>query len=498
MSLTITTVFIGTAIFAALWTFLTSTVFSQRKNLIVSYLQNFSGGFFIFSGIVKAVDPLGTSYKMVDYFTEFETTFAETWMSFIAPLFPFLSNYSTGFSVFMIVLEVVLGIMLLIGSNNKLASWLFFLIVGFFTFLTGFTALTGYVPEGINFFDFGNWGAFKETNMKVTDCGCFGDFLKLEPFTSFKKDLILLIPAFVFLFRTKDMHTIFSPKLRTGLVVGSIAAFSLYCFSNYVWDIPGQDFRPFRVGVDIKKQKALEEESMANAPVFYNLTHKETGEVKENLSMNEFLALYKDPTFQKDKYETDQTTAKPEIPQTKISEFGVESLEGNEISQELLDQQGYSLMYVCYTLGYEQGEKTMMVADTSFLVDTVGTPGTAEFQMVKKIDKITQRKETVTDYIFTDEYKSRFTDVVNPFAKAAQAAGVNVYAIAGKAGENVIKDFSAEVEASYPIHMADDILLKTIVRSNPGIVLLKDGAVVKKWHVKRLPSFEEIKAEYIK
>jgi hypothetical protein len=88
--------------------------------------------------------------------------------------------------------------------------------------------------------------------------------------------------------------------------------------------------------------------------------------------------------------------------------------------------------------------------------------------------------------------------LVNPFSEAAQKAGVKVYAIAGGAGESVIRDFSDEIQATYPIYMADDILLKTIVRSNPGIVLLKDGKVIQKWHYKKLPSFDEVKVEFIK
>lgn len=493
--MTITKVFIYTAIVAILLTAYTYIIKKQNKSLVVSYLQNFSGAFFIFSGLVKAVDPLGTAYKMVDYFTEFKYTFEATWFSFIAPIFPFLSKYANGFSVFMIVLEIVLGFMLIMGTKNRLSSWIFFLVVGFFTFLTGFTALTGYVPEDVNFFSFGEWGAFDKNNMKVTDCGCFGDFLKLEPFTSFKKDLLLLIPAFIFLFRTKDMHRIFTPKIRNGVALAGIALFSFYCFSNYIWDIPGNDFRPFRVGVDVAAQKTLEEESMAAAPINYQFTNKETGEVTM-MNMDQYIKQYKD--FPAEKFDRKDIPEEPDVPQSKISEFAVQNIGGNEITDEILTNQGYSLMYVCYTLGYSQGEKTVMVGDTSWLVDTVGTPGTAEFQMVKKVDKITQRQVTATDYIFSEEYKNRFVETVNPFAEAAQKAGVKVYAIAGKAGADVINDFREEINLSYPMHMADDILLKTIVRSNPGIVLLKDAKIIKKWHYKRLPSFEEVQAEFIK
>lgn len=493
--MTLTTIVIWVAAISVVLTGITSQIFKQNKSLWVSYLQNFCGAFFIFSGWVKAADPLGTSYKLVDYFTEFESVFSETWISFITPIFPFFSEHSVAVSLSVIVLEIVLGVMLIIGAKNRLSAWLFFGIVVFFTFLTGFTALTGYVPEGVNFFSFGDWGAFNKNNMKVTDCGCFGDFIKLEPFTSFKKDLVLLVPAIIFLFKTKDMHSIFNAKTRNIITLASIGLFTVYGLSNFVWDIPSNDFRPFRVGVNIRDQKALEEESMMNAATNYVYTNKETGEV---ISLNEaeYIKQYKD--FPKDKFDMKQVTEDPEIPHSKISEFSVEDLNGNQVTEELLNEEGYSLMYVCHKLGYTQGEKNIMVPDTSWLVDTVGAPGTEDFQLVKKVDKVSSHEETVTDYKFKTEYKNRFQELVNPFAEAAQKSGVKVYAIAGGAGEAVINDFKEEVKASYPIYMADDILLKTIVRSNPGIVLLKDGKILQKWHYKQLPNFDEVKAEYIK
>lgn len=493
--MTLTTIVIWVAAISVLLTGITSQIFKENKSLWVSYLQNFCGAFFIFSGWVKAADPLGTSYKLVDYFTEFESTFSETWMSFIAPIFPFFSQYSVGVSLFVIVLEIVLGIMLIMGAKNRLAAWLFFGIVVFFTFLTGFTALTGYVPDGVNFFSFGDWGNFDKNNMKVQDCGCFGDFIKLEPFTSFKKDLALLIPAFIFLFKTKEMHSIFTPKIRNIVTLASIGIFTLYGLSNFVWDIPGNDFRPFAVDVNIREQKTLEEESMMNAPTNYVYTNNETGEVT-SLNEAEYIKQYKD--FPKDKFTMKQVTDDPEITPSKISEFSVEDVNGNEVTEELLNESGYSLMYVCYKLGYSEGEKTIMVADTSWLVDTVGTPGAEDFQLVKKVDNISSHEEKVKDYIFKPDYKNRFEGIVNPFAEAAQKSGVKVYAIAGGAGAAVVHDFKEEVKATYPIHTADDILLKTIVRSNPGIVLLKDGKVLQKWHYKKLPNFDEVKAEFIK
>ena len=89
----------------------------RTENLFWTFLQHSCGVWFIFSGLVKAVDPIGTAYKMQDYFREFENTFAGLTNSLkgLAPLFPWLSKYSTGFSITMIVLEIALGVMLIMG-----------------------------------------------------------------------------------------------------------------------------------------------------------------------------------------------------------------------------------------------------------------------------------------------------------------------------------------------------------------------------------------------
>ena len=133
----------------------------------------------------------------------------------------------------MIVFEIALGLMLLLGHKPKFTSWAFLILVLFFTFLTGFTYLTGYVSDGVNFFSFSDWGAYKDTNMKVTDCGCFGDFIKLKPKTSFLKDVFLLIPGFYFLFKPSHMHQLFSRNIRNILVVLTVVGITFYCFSNY-------------------------------------------------------------------------------------------------------------------------------------------------------------------------------------------------------------------------------------------------------------------------
>ena len=109
--------------------------------------------------------------------------------------------------------------MLLLGHRTKLTSWAF-LLAG--SFLYGIDRF--YIPDRVCskrrklLLIFLQWGPYTETNMRVTDCGCFGDFIKLVPKISFFKDLVLLVPAFYFVFRHKDMHQLFTPKYVLSLI----------------------------------------------------------------------------------------------------------------------------------------------------------------------------------------------------------------------------------------------------------------------------------------
>ena len=179
--MTIVSLFLYVAIAALALSGLISRFKLDKFSFVENFIQNFAGILFIFSGFVKAVDPMGTAFKMEQYFTAFEDTCKGSFLKILAPIFPVLSNMSLGFSVFMIVLEIVLGIMIIIGYRRQLSAWLFLIIMVFFTILTGFTYLTGFVPSDANFFEFSKWSEYNKNQMRVTDCGCFGDFLKLEP-----------------------------------------------------------------------------------------------------------------------------------------------------------------------------------------------------------------------------------------------------------------------------------------------------------------------------
>lgn len=470
------------------------------KNLLMSFLQNFCGALFIFSGWVKAMDPLGTAYKMEQYFDEFYTTFEGTWFSFIAPLFPVFSKYAIWFSVFMIVFEIVLGVMLLIGARTKFTAWAFFLLVAFFTFLTGFTYLTGYVPNGVNFFQFAGWGEFNENNMKVTDCGCFGDFIKLKPKVSFFKDVFLLFPSLFFLFKHKDMHQLFSKPIRNGLVVLSTIGLLLYCFSNYVWDLPHTDFRPFKKGADVRAVREKEEASMAAVQITdWKLQHKESGEiltVPNAEYMSNYTAKYKGV------YEVlEQISSKPEIEPTKISEFEITDLEGYDLTEDIIYKEEPHFLIVNYMLKGKPSVETQIVKDSVFVSDTVVTldpeSGIEDTSVVKRFDRIVENEKRIVNQNWNTAYIKKHKEKLKPFTDAAKAAGIDVLMAIGKSDPEAINDFNEATGLDINYGMADDILLKTIVRSNPGVVLWKDGKILDKWHIKKLPEFEEVKKKYL-
>ncbi len=500
--MTLSTLLLWIGLVAIILTALIGLVFKKHKSWIMTFLQNYCGVLFMVSGMVKAVDPLGTAYKMEQYFDEFYTTFEGTWFSFLAPMFPALSEKAIWFSVFMIVFEIVLGVMLVLGMRTKFTSWAFLLLVGFFTFLTGFTYLTGYVPQDVNFFQFGKWAAYNPNNMKVTDCGCFGDFIKLVPKTSFFKDVFLMIPAIYFVFKHKDMHQLFSPKVRTGIAGLTLVGLIFYCMSNYVWDLPKFDFRPFNKGKDVRTVREAEDEAMAAVQITdWQLEHRETGEVII-VPNSEYLSNYSTKYNKKIYKVLEQIKGKPSIEPTKISEFEITDLRGNDITEDILLDESAHFLIVNYQLKGDPQRSKKMIKDSIFRMDTVVVMDPAtykeEVSIVKALDTIVDKEITLIDQNFDKAYIQKHTEVLKPFTDAAKAAGLTVRMAIGKSDPEAIGQFNEQTNLDLEYGMADDILLKTIVRSNPGVVLWKNGQIVDKWHIKKLPKFETVQQQHLK
>ena len=197
--------------------------------LAVKAVQIIVGFLFIVSGLVKANDPIGLSYKMQEFFELWSEGFAPG--SFVASSLASLHSASLGLSIFMITLEIVAGVALLLGWKKKFIIWLLLLLIVFFTFLTGYAYLSG----------------------KFTNCGCFGDCLPITPFTSFLKDIALLALIVFLLIGQKWIKPDFTPAIRTALLVLSLVLSLLlqwYVLNN----LPLADCLPFKTGNNLPVQ----------------------------------------------------------------------------------------------------------------------------------------------------------------------------------------------------------------------------------------------------
>jgi uncharacterized membrane protein YphA (DoxX/SURF4 family)/peroxiredoxin len=188
---------------------------------IAHFSRIFVGVIFIFSGLIKLNDPVGTEIKLEEYFDVFATDFPT-----MAGFWHFWVPYALYVSIFLCALELVLGVCLLVQYKLKTASWILLATVIFFGFLTFYSA----------YFD------------KVTDCGCFGETIKLKPWTSFIKDMVLLFFILIILWQ----RTIFSDK-KTGIWVIAATVFCLFLGIYAVKYLPPHDGLPYAIGQDIPK-----------------------------------------------------------------------------------------------------------------------------------------------------------------------------------------------------------------------------------------------------
>ncbi|HEV7347213.1 BT_3928 family protein [Telluribacter sp.] len=180
------------------------------------------GVIFIFSGLIKLNDPVGTQIKLEEYFEVFATDVPALHDFFMA-----LVPFALYLSVFLCAAEVILGVALLVSYKPKTVSWLLLIIIVFFTFLTFYSA----------YFN------------KVTDCGCFGDAIKLKPWTSFGKDIFLLVLILIILWQRHQFRA-----MPTGIIVVAATVLSLGIAFYAIRHLPILDLLPYRVGANIPQQ----------------------------------------------------------------------------------------------------------------------------------------------------------------------------------------------------------------------------------------------------
>lgn len=357
---------------------------------------------FVFSGYVKAIDPLGLQYKLQDYLGALS-------LQACVP-----DSVTLGISVLLSALEFSLGIFILFAIRRRVVTRLALILMVCLTLVTVWVAVAN----------------------PVSDCGCFGDALKLTNGQTLAKNVALLLCAVVLSQWPLGMVRFISRSnqwIAINFTILFIFLTSLYC----LYTLPIFDFRPYHVGANILK--GMEIPPGAPQPQF-----ETTFVMEKNGERREFsLENYPDSTWQFIDSKTVQTKAGYVPP---IHDFSIQLAEGDDITEEVLSRKGYLFLLISTHLGQ---------ADDSNFGD---------------IDQI---------YEYAQQEKIPF------------------YCLTASS-EKEIQHWEDITGAEYPFCMTDETTLKTIIRSNPGLLLLKDGTIIRKWSHNRLPDSEELKGPLAK
>lgn len=369
---------------------------NKGKYILVNVCRLLTALTFILSGFVKAIDPLGTQYKLQDYATALH-------MGHLLPDWLTLSA-SVGLSA----IEFTLGLLLLFAIHRRLTSRVALCFMVLMTLVTV-------------------WIAFWEP---VKDCGCFGDALPMTGKESLLKNVVLLACTCV-VARWPLQMVRFISKSNQWIVVNYtilfILAISLWC----LYFLPLFDFRPYHIGADLPAGMTVPEgEQLPQFETTFIL--EKDGEQKEFT-----LADYPDSTWTFIDSRTVQVAEGYEPP---IHDFSIEEREtGDDITDSVLHDPGYTFLLIAPNLA--------RASDTNF----------------GEIDQL---------YEYAREH------------------GYPFYCLTAS-GDDAIERWRDLTGAEYPFCMTDETTLKTIIRSNPGLLLLKGGVVLNKWSHNRLPSIDQ-------
>ena len=354
---------------------------------------------FIFSGYVKAIDPLGTLYKLKDYAAAMSLNgLLPDWVL-------------VGVAIALGALEFALGVFMLFAVRRHVVSRITL------AFMTAMTVLTLWIFVAD----------------PVKDCGCFGDALKLTNGETLLKNIVLSACAALVAWRPVDMARFISRSnqwIVRYYTVAYIVITSIYC----LYTLPIFDFRPYHVGMNIKQGMEIPEG--AEQPEF-----ESTFLLRKNGETREFtLDNYPDSTWEYVDTRTVQTKKGYEPP---IHDFALTSCDtGEDITEQVLTKKGYTFLLVSPRLA---------VADDSNFGD---------------IDQI---------YEYAEEN------------------GADFYCVTASANDE-IERWRDLTGAEYQFCNADETTLKTMIRSNPGLMLLKDGTIIDKWSHNALPQTDDLTA----
>nr|WP_299345304.1 BT_3928 family protein [Allomuricauda sp.] len=351
------------------------------------------GVLFIISGLIKLNDPVGFSFKLEEYFSQGVLDL------------PFLMPFALTISIFVVIVEVVLGIFLLIGFRPKFTVWSLLLMIVFFTFLTFYSA----------YFN------------KVTDCGCFGDAIKLTPWESFTKDVILLALILILFVGRKYIQPLFSSKINW--IVAGVSILACGLFANHVLNhLPSVDFRPYKIGANIQEGMNVPEDA-PKAIYEYAWRFKVNGEDKIVVTNGEY------PTVDGDFVDVETTEIQKGY-EPPIHDFTIEQ-EGVDYSAELL-QEGKLVMVITYDLAK------------------------SNYDVFQNLDEVTEK---------------------------AMGKGYTVIGMSAS-GDDFTKQVKNQYDLNFDFYFTDETTLKTIVRSNPAVLVLEGGTIKQKVHYNDLDKLE--------
>lgn len=353
----------------------------------------FVGGLFIFSGLIKLNDPIGTEIKLEEYFE----VFAEDFGSF----FLLLKPYALELGMILIVLEIVLGVAVLIHYKMSLTTKILLALIVFFTFLTGYSAILN----------------------KVTDCGCFGDAIKLTPWQSFIKDIVLFFFIFhLYWYRKTYQAVLYTKEGHAVILFVTIISFGLGIYA--VRHLPYLDFRAYKIGNNIPQQMLPQEQ-----PIFeYTFKNLKTGELEQSKTYLTDTLLYK--YVEVKQLNEDKTKA-------KITDYSVSSVDGEDMTSTTFE--GAKLLFVIYDASKASTENMESIR-----------------ALIKELDG------KVEMMVLTSSSAEQF------------------------------ETFRHQNQLAIPYYFSDATVLKTIIRSNPGITLWVDGTVKGMWHHNDTPSASDV------
>lgn len=364
------------------------------------------GALFIFSGLVKLNDPMGLSFKLHDYFAP--DVLNMEW----------LNPFTLQLALFVIILEVLLGVALLLGYQKKGTLLLLSGMIVFFTFLTFYSA----------YFN------------KVTDCGCFGDAIPLTPWQSFYKDVILSLAILILWLGQRHIQRLSQKRWIEGTLLLCLVACSLLA-NSVLQHLPFKDFRPYAVGKSIKEGMMSAEERGLDPTEYgtiYTLKNDQTGE----LQVVDSKAYIEDEWW-------------------KRSEWVIQ----DELTEQKLIKKGYE----------------PPIHDFEFMIDDEDR--TEAYLSAPSVLFIVSRK--------LETANADALGAIGDLALECAAHGIPV--IAGSASsEETIAEYRSNHQWGFPVAMMDETTLKTVVRSNPGVLLLREGKVVGKWAHVDLPDVDEL------